>query len=131
MNVKSVLKPEGSLIMGGAVVGLVIATYQGDLGSVATCHATDTSDRNLTASKKKAGWTALALVAGVALLARDGNIVILGGAAIIAMEASYTHAIHANPVTGALQTPPAAAYAPAQNVVPIQSQGPAVAGYGG
>lgn len=127
MNFKSVLKPEGSLMFGGAVVALVVAIYQGGLGSVASCHATGTADMNLTAAKKKAGWTALALVSGATLIARDLNILILGGATIIAEEVAYTHAINVSPTTGALQMPPASAYAPAQNVVPMGKQGAPVA----
>ena len=126
MAIKSVLKPEGSLVLGAAVIGLVYATYQGGLGSVATAHATDVANNSLTSSKKKAGYTALAIVAGLAVIARDANVVILGGAAIIVEELCYTHAIHSNPVTGALQMPPGSAYEPAQNVVPLTSQGQAV-----
>jgi hypothetical protein len=51
----------------------------------------------------------------VALLARDPNIVILGGAAIIALHASTIHAMAVHPQTGQIvaQSPSAASYAPA------------------
>jgi hypothetical protein len=121
--IKSILKPEGSIILGAAVIGLVVSIYNGGLGSMATAHATDTADPNLTVAKKKCGWTAAAAVAGVALLTRDANIVVLGGAAIIAEELGYVHAIHSDPGTGRFQLPLTSAYQPAQTAVPVAAQG--------
>jgi hypothetical protein len=123
MALQSVLRPEGSIVAGVAVVGLVYAVYQLNVGEVSSAAATDAHHPLLDSSKRKAGWTSVALVAGVALLARDPNIVILGGASIIAMEASYRHAIMQDPNTGAIVPPPAKEYQPAQNVVPLPLQG--------
>lgn len=115
MALSPIFKPEGSIIAGLAVVGLVVANYNLHNGPASMAAATDAWDSNLAASNKKAGWSSLALVAGVALLARDPNIAILGGAAIIAMQSSYIHAIAVHPQTGAIiaQAPAAADYAPA------------------
>lgn len=123
MQVKSILRPEGSIVAGVAVVGLVYAIYQLNMGEVASAAATDAHHPLLESSKKKAGWTAIGLVSAVALLARDPNIVILGGASVIAMEASYRHAIMQDPNTGVIVPPPARSYQPAQNVVPLPLQG--------
>lgn len=122
MAFKSVLKPEGSLIMGAAVAGSVFAVYQLDIGPVSQVQATDANHPVLETSRKKAGYTSLVLVAGLAVLAKDPNIVILGGAAIIAMEAHYRHAIMAHPETGQIIPPAPSAYQPAENVVPIDLQ---------
>lgn len=115
MTFKSVLKPEGSLIGGIAVVGSVYGVYQLNVGSVSQAHASPDNHPALESSRKKAGYTALVLVAGLTLLSRDANIGILGGATIIAMEMSYRHAIMAHPETGEM-VPPAASqnYQPAQ-----------------
>lgn len=123
MAFRSILKPPDSLVMAAATVGLVMAVYNGGVGSMAVAQATDAHDVNLMGAKRKAGWTALAIVAGVTLLAKDANIAILGGAAIIAEEAGYIHAIHSNSTTGQLEHPGKSAYEPAQNVVPISQQG--------
>ena len=123
MDVKSVLRPEGSIVAGLAVVGLVYGVYQLSLGEVSSAAATDAHHPLLESSKKKAGYESLILVSGVALLARDPNIVILGGAAIIALEASYRHAIMQDPNTGQIVPPPAKEYQPAQNVVALPLQG--------
>jgi hypothetical protein len=111
-----ILKPENSVIAGLAVIGLVIATYNLNVGTTAAVGMTPAWDPNVMSSSKKAGWEALALVAGVSLLARDPNIVILGGAAILAMHTGTIHAMAVHPQTGQIvpQSPTAAAYAPAQ-----------------
>lgn len=112
MAIKSVLKPENSIVAGLATVGLVYGIYQLNTGPVADVHASGAYDGNIGASLKKAGWEAIVLTAGVALLARDVNIVILGGATVIAMELSYRHAHMSHPDTGQVVAPPVQAYQP-------------------
>lgn len=120
----SILKPEGSIVAGLATVGSVVAVYQLNVGGISVAHASDANHPALESSRKKAGWTALALVAGLTLLTKDANVGILGGGAIIAMELTHRHAIMANPQTGKIENPnPDAAYAPAENVVPMFAQG--------
>jgi hypothetical protein len=129
MALKPLVGIEGSLTLGAATIGLVYGIYQLDCGSVASVQATPVGgneSRSLSASRKKAGWTSLVVVAGISLLARDPHIVMLGGATIIAMEAHYRHAIMADHETGQLVAPPASAYQPAENVVPIAQQGTSV-----
>ena len=110
MAPSSIFKPEGSIVAGLAVVGLVWADYSLHMGSAANVHASSANHPVLEASRMKAGYTAAILVAGVALIARDPNIVILGGAAIIVMEISMRHAIMSNPETGQIVPPQASAY---------------------
>jgi len=114
----SILKPENSMIAGMAVVGLVIANYNlhnGSASQVALSPAEGQGGGNLTTSNKKAGWTSIAMVAGISLLAKDANIFILGMAAVIAMHSSYLHSIAVSPSVGAIVSGPAAAgaYVPA------------------
>ncbi len=116
--IKSILAPENSLIAGMAVVGLVVANYNLHNGTAASAAATGSWDPHLKTSNTKAGWTSLAMVAGISLLAKDANIFILGCAAIIAMHSSYIHSIAVEPTLGAMAMPPAngasaaSAYAP-------------------
>ena len=120
MAFKSLVSVEGSLVLGAALVGAVFANYQINVGNVSAVQMTEPNHPALETSRKKAGYTSLVLVAGLALIARDPNMVILGGGAIIAMELSYEHGIFAHPETGQLIPPSAAAYTPAENVVPMQ-----------
>lgn len=110
MSIKSILKPEDSIVAGLATVGLVYAIYEMNMGNTASVAASDPYHPILTASVKKAGWEAIAFVAGVALLARDPNIVILGGAAVIACDIHFKHAIASDTQTGKMIPPTPADY---------------------
>jgi hypothetical protein len=126
MSFKSILKPEGSTMAGVATVGTVFAVYQLNVGTVAEAAATDANHPVLANSRKKAGYTALAIVAALTLITRDANVGILGGGSIIAMEFAYRHGIMSNPGTMKMENPnPNAAYSPAENVVPFAFQGEA------
>ena len=118
----SILKPENSIIAGLATVAIVAGIYQLSAGPVSQVHASDAYHPANSSAVKKAGYESLIAVAGIALLARDPNIVILGGAAIVAFHASYRHANMVNPGTGQVESPGPAAYANAQNVVPFTAQ---------
>lgn len=124
MSFKSILKPEGSTMAGLATIGAVFAVYQLNVGNVSSAAATDANHPVLNNSRKKAGYTSLALVAALTLITKDANVGILGGGTIIAMELSYRHGIMANPQDMTIQNPnPATAYEPAENVIPFSYQG--------
>lgn len=110
---KSYLKPENSIIAGVAVMGSVYAIYQLNLGYTAQVQMTDANHPVAETSRKKAGYEAALLVAGIGLIAKDANIIILGSATIIAMELTYRHAIMAHPQTGQMVPPGANVYEPA------------------
>lgn len=121
---KSILKPEGSVIAGIAVVGVVYGLYQINTGTVSECHATDPNHPALESSRKKAGLQSLVLISGLTLITRDGNLGILGAGTIIAMELAYRHGIMAAPNSRTMVNPGgAAAYEPAENVTPFYAQG--------
>lgn len=103
MSIKSILSPENSVVAGLATVGLVAGVYALDVGPVSQVHASDPNHPSNSSGIKKAGYTSLIMVAGISLLARDPNIVILGGAAIIAFHAHYRHANMSNVATGQLE----------------------------
>jgi len=123
MEIKSVLKPEGSIMSGLAVTGLVYAVYQMHVGTVADAHVTEPNHPSLQSSKKKAGWEAFALVAAISLITRDGNVAVLGFGTIVAMELAYQHAISANPATQMMEAPISELYQPAKNVYSLDQQG--------
>lgn len=124
MTFKSILKPDASTMAGLATVGVVFAVYQLNVGTVSQATATDSNHPVLHSSKKKAGYTALGIVAALTLITRDANVGILGSGTIIAMELSYRMGIMANPQSLKMDNPnPQAAYTPAENVVPFAYQG--------
>lgn len=109
---------DNSVITSLAAVAVVVSIYQAKIGPVADVHATTANDPNVAASIKKAGWEALGVVSAIALLAGDLNIVILGGAAVVAEEVSYRHANLTNPATGQIQVTPQA-YVPASGQLSV------------
>lgn len=129
MAFRSVLRPENSVVAGVAVMAAVYADYQLNLGNTSQVHATDANHPILETSRKKAGYSALIMVAGIGLIAKDANIIILGSASIIAMELIYRHSIMAHPATGQMQAPGVEIYAPAEDSVPAYAQGEANYGY--
>jgi hypothetical protein len=129
MAFKSILKPSESVMAALAVAAVVYGVYQLDVGTVANAHATDANHPALESAKKKAGYTAIVLVGGLTLITRDGNVGVIGFGSIIAMELHYRQAIMASPETGRIQPPAASQYQPAENVIPMDFQADAVAGY--
>lgn len=124
MTMKSILKPDASTMAGLATIGTVFALYQLNVGTVAQATATDANHPVLNASRKKAGYTSLAVVAALTLITRDANVGILGAGTICAMEMSYRLGIMANPQSMQIENPnPHAAYSPAENVIPFAYQG--------
>lgn len=102
MAIKSILKPEGSVLMGGVTVIMVIALYGKSLPSGAVMQATRANDQNIEAARKKATWTSVGLVSIISLLTRDANIFILGGLTTVALDFHARHANASAPDTGML-----------------------------
>lgn len=127
---RSILKPDQSVMAALATAAVVYSVYQLDIGTVANAQATDANHPALESAKKKAGYTALALVAGLTLITKDGNVGVIGFGSIIAMELHYRHAIMSSPETGRIQPPAASQYQPAENVIPMDYQAePVAVGY--
>lgn len=120
MAFKSYLKPEGSIIAGLAVMGTVFAIYQLNVGPTVQVQMTEANHPSIETARKKAGYESAIIVAGIGLIAKDANIIILGSASIIAMELSYRHAIMSHPETGQMVPPSESTYAPAGAAVSSQ-----------
>jgi hypothetical protein len=99
---KSILKPDGSIVIGISTGILVWAIFNQSLPDAATMHATDANDTNIEAGRKKATITSAAVLSGITLLTKDVNVFILGGVILFALDFSARHANASNPVTGAL-----------------------------
>jgi len=114
-EIKSVLKPENSIIAGVAVIGLVWGNYAIHNGSAAETSMTEAFNPHTVSANKKAGYTSLIMVAGISLITRDANIFILGASAIILLHTSFIHSIAMQPGNAQIAGTPqaAAAYTPA------------------
>lgn len=100
----SILKPEGSVTLGAATAALVYGTYAVSLPNTAQMHATTPHDVNIEAARKKAAWTAAAVVSAIALITRDKTVFVLGGVVLIAMDWHARHANVSSPTTGKMVT---------------------------
>lgn len=113
MEIKSRLKPEGSITSGIAVAGSVFAIYSLGCGSMAQSHNSDANHNSLVSSRKKCAVTSFLFVSALTLITKDANVGILGYATIIAMDVSYQHSIMADPMSGIAQPPDESVYTPA------------------
>lgn len=102
MAIKSILKPEGSMLLGGVTVLTVLAVYGKTLPNTAMLQATQANDSNVEAARKKATITAEIILGTISLLTKDANVFILGGLTIIALDWHTRHANASAPDTGEL-----------------------------
>src|SRR4051794_25768130 len=103
--------------LGASVAALVYGIYTFSTPPTAVIHATQAGDDNIERGRKKAAWTAAAVVAGVSLMTRDKTIFVMGGAMVVALDWHTRHANAVSPDTGQLVD--SAGYTPAGNVVPM------------
>lgn len=103
MAIKSILKPDGSILMGVATAALVAFIFKTQLPTTAVIHATaPANDNNIDAARKKATWTSIGVLSAITLLTRDTNVFVLGGVVTIALDFNARHANASHPVTGQL-----------------------------
>jgi hypothetical protein len=104
VTVKSILKPQDSVISGLATAGFVIGIHAAIMPTGAIVQATDAYDHNLESSRRKAAWIEIAAVAAITLLTKDANIFLLGGGTVIALDWHDRHAMSVHPATGQVVT---------------------------
>jgi hypothetical protein len=104
------LRPADSITIALATGIGVAAIYGSDVGPVADVHMSLPGDPAISAAVKKAGTKSWLLVAGVTVLTRDLNVVLIGGSMLILEHLSYLHANMSNPAAGGDVTATPAAY---------------------
>lgn len=123
MDFKPRLSGENSIVASLSTVALVFGIYSMKIGPVSDLHASPANDGNMQAACKKAGVEAIVVVAAVSLIAKDPNIAILGGAAIIVEELLNRHALMADPMSGDVNVTPSAYQPTGGNVVSLAQTG--------
>jgi hypothetical protein len=101
---KSLLTPPQSVGTTLGVVGVVYAVHSNVLPPKAVMNATDAYDSNLEAARKQAAILSIGVVGGISLLAKDPNILIVGGLAAIALDWVSRYCIMRHPATGQIVT---------------------------
>jgi hypothetical protein len=93
------LKPEVSLPVALAVGTMVYAVHNNATPTIADLRSAPPNDATIEASRMTATWTSAAIVAFVSIVAKDPNIFIIGGAAVVAMDFWTRHSNAVNPET--------------------------------
>lgn len=94
------LKPEVSISVGLATAALVYSVYANATPSITEIRAAKPGDSDVEASRKLAAWTSAGVVAGVALVAKDPTVFILGGSMVVVIDWWHRHANLVNPAVG-------------------------------
>lgn len=88
----SLLKPDVSIPVALATGALVYGVYNLALPTIADVRTSGENHPDVESANKLATWTSAVAVAGVALIARDMNVFIVGGGMTLALSWWYKHA---------------------------------------
>ncbi|MGO9220552.1 MAG: hypothetical protein ACLP5E_22750 [Streptosporangiaceae bacterium] len=109
MSLKSVLKPDSSVMVGLAEAAAVYVIYQALLPNHSDISAAPAHDSTVETQRKKAAWSAAGVLGFIFLLTRDLNSFLIGGLALTGIDISAKHSNGVNPATGKLQAAPGSA----------------------
>lgn len=96
----SVLKPEGSLMLGTAVAAMAYGVYNFSVPNTAVITSTLPHDASIESARKKAAWASAAVVGAISVLAKDKTVFILGGLVVVILDWHTRHANAVHPETG-------------------------------
>jgi hypothetical protein len=119
MGLKSVLKPDSSVMVGLAEAAAVYVIYTAALPNHADIRSAPANNSDVEASRKGAAWKSAAVLGFVFLLSQDLNSFLIGGLALGGIDYLTKHANGINPSTGKL--------APAGGAITTQPAGNATA----
>jgi hypothetical protein len=103
MALKTVLKPDSSVMVGLAEAAAVYVIYQSALPSHADIRSAPAHDQTIDSARKAAAWKSAAVLGFVFLLTQDVNSFLIGGLALGGVDYMAKHANGVNPATGKLQ----------------------------
>jgi len=105
MSLKSVLKPDSSVMVGLAEAAAVYVIYQSALPLHADISSAPAHDQTIETARKKAAWKSAAVLGFIFLLTQDLNSFLIGGLALGGIDIMTKHSNGTNPQTGKLQAP--------------------------
>jgi len=86
------LEPSASLTVGLATVGVVYAIHSNFTPSLADMQSLPAGNTDTDAAERKATWMSAGVVCGIALLAKDPTIFVLGSVATVGLAWFSRHA---------------------------------------
>lgn len=100
MTLKSILKPESSVVTGLAEAAAVIAIYQTSLPNVTDVRTAPPYNGDVEGARRRAAWKAGAILGLIFLITHDLNSFMIGGATLGVIDLHYKHANAVHPATG-------------------------------
>lgn len=85
------LKPEASLLVGLASATVAYGVFSAALPTAADIRTLPEGQKDVDSAERTAAWIAAATVAGIALMARDMTVFIIGGTSVIGLSWMYKH----------------------------------------
>lgn len=103
LSLRSVLKPETSVLVGLASGGIIVGIYTGALPTMANVRVADSDDGDIERTRRSAAWTSAATLGFLFLLTRDRNSFLIGGLVLAGVDLSFKIANGVNPLDGMLE----------------------------
>lgn len=94
------LDQQSSILIGLAVGSSAWLAHQISMPSVSDVRQVESHNKDIEKSERTAAWVSAGLISGVALIARDAGVFIIGGAMFIAINYWYKHANAVSPLSG-------------------------------
>ncbi|SRR5579871_6882797 len=101
-GLKTVLKPDSSVMVGLAEAAAVYVIYQAALPNHADIRSAPPHNSDIESARKAAAWKSAAVLGFVFLLTRDLNSFLIGGLALGGIDYMTKHANGISPSTGKL-----------------------------
>lgn len=125
MNMKSILSPDTSVLLGVANGAIILGIYNGNVPIAAAIRASEpTNDSDIEAQRRAAAWMSAGFLAFMFLLTRDRNSFLIGGLVLAGVDYTVKHGNGIDPSSGKLDDGKGdsiAADAMAGNVYPMPS----------
>ena len=94
------LSQESSILVGLAVGSSAWVAHQMGLPSVADIRTLDSNNRDVEKAERTAAAVSAGLITGVALVAKDPGVFIIGGIMFVAINYWFKHANAVSPLSG-------------------------------
>lgn len=94
------LSQEGSLFTGLALTGATWAAYSAGLPHLADLRQVESNNKDIEKTERLIAWVTAGSIVGVALIAKDPGVFIIGGLGFIAVSYLFKHANAVSPLSG-------------------------------
>lgn len=94
------LSQESSILIGLAVGSSAWVAHQMGMPSISDIRQVEQNNADIEKAERTAAWVSAGLISGVALVARDAGVFIIGGVMFVAINFWFKHANAVSPSSG-------------------------------